>query len=349
MRRQKKRQIRGVWTFLALLLFVGAVSFLSGAARADLGPSGSGNAKPYKPFLTQSQTSFDLKAGVRRDHLDWNIASDVTGKETPNVLSELTWDDVKLMEIEGRIRHFEPTDSKIFRGGVLLEGRMTGGVTLSGDNQDSDYDGDNRTQEFSRSNNDVGDGHAFGFAAAVGYRFNIAQRYRPTSHSFLTVTPLLGYGWDTQTYKMTNGVQTIPALGAFDGLNSRYTTRWYGPFAGAEVNLEHNNHTLTLRGECQKLTYSADADWNLRDDFMHDPSYKHEADGNGTKLGVAYSYALSKNYDVTLDYNYLKRGAKNGTDTVYFSDGSTGQTRLNEVNNDSQALRLGMTYRYGGK
>lgn len=335
--------------FLSFLLFAGAVIFGPVSARADLDRARTGNARPYKPFLTQSQTSFDLKGGVRRDHLDWNIASDPTGTDTPNILSELTWDDVDVMEIEGRVRHFEPVDSRIFRGGVMLEGRLTSGATLSGDNQDSDYNGNDRTQEFSRSNNDAGDGHAFGASASIGYRLNLAERVRPTSYTFLTVTPLVGYSWDSQTYKMTNGFQTIPPLGSFAGLNSRYEARWYGPFVGVEASLEHNSHMLTIRGERQSLNYRGEADWNLRDDFMHDPSYTHSADGNGTRLGVGYSYAMSKNYDLTLDYNYLKRDAKDGVDTTYFVDGTVAQTRLNEVNNDSQALRVGVTYSYGRK
>lgn len=341
-----RMRIRG---FLLLFLIVGGLASGSGPAYADPDRARTGNARPYKPFLTQSQTAWDMKAGVRRDHLDWNIASDITGTQTPNVLSELTWDNIDVMEFEGRVRHFEPVDSKILRGGVMLEGRMTGGVTLSGDNQDSDYDGNDRTQEFSRSNNDSSDGQSFGLSAAVGYRLNIAERVRPTSHTFLTVTPLVGYSWDRQLYKMRNGVQTIPPDGAFDGLDSRYESRWYGPFVGVEASLEHNSHMLTVRGERQSLDYKGEADWNLRSDFMHDPSYKHRADGNGTKLGVEYSYAMGKSYDLTLDYNYLKREARNGDDITYFADGTTGRTRLNAVNNDSQALRLGLTYRYGGK
>ena len=41
------------------------------------------------------------------------------------------------------------------------------GFTMSGDNQDSDYAGDNRTLEFSRSNNDAGEGYTASAAAAL--------------------------------------------------------------------------------------------------------------------------------------------------------------------------------------
>ena len=37
--------------------------------------------------------------GYRADDLDWNIAGDINGNN-PNVLSELTWDDVKSYQVK---------------------------------------------------------------------------------------------------------------------------------------------------------------------------------------------------------------------------------------------------------
>ena len=39
-----------------------------------------------------------LSAGYRVDALDWNIAADFFGT-TPNILSELTWDDLQIFEV----------------------------------------------------------------------------------------------------------------------------------------------------------------------------------------------------------------------------------------------------------
>ena len=40
------------------------------------------------------ETEFIMTGGYRKDNLDWNIAGDTTGNH-PNILSELTWDDVE--------------------------------------------------------------------------------------------------------------------------------------------------------------------------------------------------------------------------------------------------------------
>jgi hypothetical protein len=301
----------------------------------------------YRPHMNHGKTTVDVNAGIRRNQFDWNIASDITGTATPNVLSELTWKDIDVLEVKGHVRHLKPASNRILRGSVMIEGELTAGLTVSGENQDSDWNGDNRTQEFSRSNNASNGGYAFGASAAAGYQFNVAQKIRPQSTTYFTVTPFAGYGWTRQKYEMTNGFQTIPANGAFGGLNSEYIADWYGPFAGIEAQLEHNRHLLTVRGEKHQLSYDAEADWNLRTDFRHDPSYTHTAeDGDGVNLKVGYSYAIDSAYDVTLDYDYVKREAKNGVDTTFFSNGTVLTTRVNEVNDKSQALRLGLKYYY---
>ncbi|MCK5179775.1 MAG: hypothetical protein KAR32_09615, partial [Candidatus Omnitrophica bacterium] len=43
---------------------------------------------------------FRLVIGRRHDDFDWNIASDITGAETPNILSELTWSDLQMTQLK---------------------------------------------------------------------------------------------------------------------------------------------------------------------------------------------------------------------------------------------------------
>ena len=89
---------------------------------------------------------WDFSAAYRVDSLDWNIASDPSGTLTPNILSELTWSDLKIIDLKVEF---------VNRGGdnSYARGYFAYGIIMEGDNQDSDYNGDNRTLEFSRSNN----------------------------------------------------------------------------------------------------------------------------------------------------------------------------------------------------
>ena len=95
------------------------------------------------------EKDFTLSAGYRKDDLDWNIAGDING-DNPNVLSELTWEDVESYQVklQGAI---------VWPNRIAMRGYVNYGWIFDGDNQDSDYLGDNRTFEFSRSNNNTDD------------------------------------------------------------------------------------------------------------------------------------------------------------------------------------------------
>ena len=45
------------------------------------------------------ETEFVFTGGYRRDDLDWNIAGDSNGNN-PNILSELTWDDIESYQVK---------------------------------------------------------------------------------------------------------------------------------------------------------------------------------------------------------------------------------------------------------
>jgi hypothetical protein len=84
-----------------------------------------------------------LEAGLaaRRDDLRWNIAD---GDGMPDVLSELTWREQKSLVLNARGEAEWPS-------GWLLAAEVGAGTLLKGEIQDSDYDGDGRAQEWSRT------------------------------------------------------------------------------------------------------------------------------------------------------------------------------------------------------
>lgn len=308
----------------------------------------------YNPFITEQvpKTYVSVDTGVRVNDFDWNIAADPTGTLVPNILSELTWSDITLFEVKGGVMHFQPVDIANFRGGFQVEGSLTYGEVLDGKNQDSDYLGNNRTLEFSRSNNSSDSGYAFSGEALIGYKMFLASgRTRlpgygsgvDTTPISLRLMPLAGYGYHKQQYEMTDGVQTIPPVGAFDGLSSEYTAEWMGPFVGLETEfLLDDNQMFSVRGKYHKLDYDAEAVWNLRDNFQQSPSYKQDAnDGLGLSLDAKYVYAFNPHSSVTLGLGFNKRNVEDGTDTIFFTDGSVGKTRLNEVNDKSTTAHVG--------
>ena len=308
-------------------------------------PGARGKAR-HQPFLTRDRTTFSLTSGVRQDDLRWNVSADEDINVTPNILSELTWENVQYLETEAKVKHISPTNSRTFRGGWQMEGNLRGGLGISGRVQDSDYAGNNRTGEFSRATADSDTGYTLGGQAAAGYRFNVAQRVKNGNYTFITLAPLVGYGVDHAQFKL-EGIQVEPPpVGDPIVLDSDFNPTWYGPFIGMEAEWEHNNHMLTLRGEYHDLSYFADATWDLREDFMKDPSFEQEAEGTGQKIALQYSYAADSKYEFTIDVSHMQREMEGvGTDTIYFSNGNIlTQKRLREVDHTTQAIRFGLTY-----
>ncbi|MEJ2167177.1 MAG: hypothetical protein P8X90_16740 [Desulfobacterales bacterium] len=293
-----------------------------------------------------------FSAGYRRDDLDWNIAGDAGGNN-PNVLSELTWNDLQSFQVK-------------FQGGLVipniiaLRGYADYAWILDGENQDSDYLGDNRTYEFSRSNNNADDGNMWDASMGIGYPF------RWGGSVISTITPLVGYSHHEQNLKMTDGHQTIsvpvvtptltvtpPPVGPFSGLDNSYNTEWEGPWLGidltfraAEIKSFAHRLATYFSYEYHWADYHAEANWNLREVFQHPKSFEHDADGTGWIVGTGFNFILQRHISLNFNFEYQNWSTDDGTDKTFYADGTTSKTRLNEVNWSSYALGLGLEVRF---
>ena len=288
---------------------------------------GEGSSR-FKGFLDESVA---LGAGYRVDKFSWNIAGNSSGTN-PDVLSELTWKDLGIFDMRAAYR-------SDLNYGFRFRGSVGYGVILRGKNQDSDYNGNGRTQEFSRSSNRADSGSVWDTSAGLGYKLT-----RSFAGGTIEVIPMAGYAIYQQNLRITAGTQTIPAAGPISGLNSSYTARWFGPWAGAEA--AYKSGRLTFKGgfEYHSIGYSATADWNLRTDLQHPNSFDHSANGYGVVANGGADYALSNAWSVDGNVNMHKFRASNGVDTTYFADGTFASTKLNEVRWDSAGIMAGLKY-----
>ncbi len=279
----------------------------------------------------------EFGVGHRVDNLRWDIAGN-TGGTNPNILSELKWQDLQITE-------FRLKAEKNIRP-VYLKGSFGYGAVYNGANQDSDFNGDNRTLEFSRSNNRSDSGSVWDASLGLGYRSSYL-----ISPDGSGVTPLLGYSFHKQNLKITDGFQTIatpgrtPPLGPFPGLDSSYESLWQGPWAGAD--LAYKIGVLTLLGSIEyhfAASYKADANWNLRPDFNHPISFEHSAIGTGLKGSVGADYSINNQLSLKGYFDMERWKTGSGTDMTFFADGTSAVTRLNEVVWDSYSIMLGIKY-----
>ncbi len=270
-----------------------------------------------------SGLSFDY----RIDNLQWNIAGNIYGSN-PNILSELTWTNLNIYQFNG----FFKTN---LENGWFLYGNLKYGIITSGQNQDSDYYGYNRTNEYSRSNNDTNDGNTLDLSGVLG--FYLIQK--PT----LIIASALGYSCNQQNLVMTNGYQTIPNTGTFLGLHSTYETEWSGPWVG--INLEKSissEFRLYNAIEYHQMDYNAKANWNLRTDLQHPVSFKHIANGEGYTLSVGIDYLCKNHTAIRFKVDYLDWKTDPGVAKYYHSNNSLGYTQLNEVKWDSTTFSIAM-------
>src|SRR4030065_2495 len=176
---------------------------------------------------TDIPVTLAVSAGQRKDDLGWSIAGNGV-----NVLSELKWENMAIAQLQAAAEFHLKND-------LRLRARLGYGVIDSGNNQDSDYDGNNRTLEYSRSNNKAG-GDVLD--ASIGFGKRLRMRDLSAGRSFY-VTPFVGLSMHRQNLTMTDGVQTIssastPPLGPLPGLASSYDAQWMGPWLGAEALVE---------------------------------------------------------------------------------------------------------------
>ncbi|WAK03275.1 outer membrane beta-barrel protein [Methylobacter sp. YRD-M1] len=301
------------------------------------GPAVAENYQEPEHYNDSPEFQFDyyIEGGYRQDDLDWTIAAP---SGSPDVLSELQWKDVESAMVETGI-------DITYADHWHAEGKFAFGQTVDGRNQDSDYGQDNRQGEFSRSNNVADDGATIEVSGALGYHFDIgSKKFAPR----LRLTPKIGYAFHTQQFNTTNGFQTIPALGHFGGLDSTYDATFFGPWGGLGSQLFLTDR-LSLQGsvEYHWVDYEGTGNWNLREDFQHPKSFKHEAEGEGIVASAGGRYRINPAWTISLSADYQKWKANNkGIDTVFFSDGTVGETRFNGVNWDSYGFNLGMAYRF---
>lgn len=280
--------------------------------------------------LENADKEFQVSWGYRTGDLDWNIAGT---NNIPNILSELTWSDLEIYQ-------FNLNGSISFENHIYLKTQYSLGVVADGKNQDSDYANNNRTAEFSRSNNDVTGNNIYDIGLGLGYEFDLTNSQGTFPIQFV---PLFGYSYQVMNFNIVNGFQTIPATGSFSGLNSTYRSEWSGWWAGFELRVKPiQNWELMFGYDIHKADYNAEADWNLRTDLDHPVSFENNADANGVKWNVTVDYQLNEQWFLRLMMDHQKWHSKRGTNKINFVGGNSSYAVLNEVNWESDSYNLGL-------
>jgi hypothetical protein len=278
---------------------------------------------------------FNLSSGYRLGGLHWSIA-EVGG--TPNVRSELIWSKLQILQIEG--------EGNLNIERFTIRAALGFGLVLAGDVQDSDYNSDDRTDEFSRSYSDARGGYLLHALTGLGYRceFEAAP---------ITLLPMIGIAFHRQAMVMSEGVQVISIppwslrpLGPIADLDSSYTTNWLNIWVGLDVVYRVASRVnVGAAVSVHPSLYYALADWNLRTDYAHPVSFVHRALGLGLCAELSVDIELSRRLLLEgrcgLDYWF----GGPGVEETYSAAGYSVETRLNEVVWSSAQFFLGTVLR----
>lgn len=219
----------------------------------------------------------EVGAGYRQDYLNWNIDGGASG---PNILSELKWKDLQMINYYGQLRLTLPIISFI---------RVTGnyGTVFSGKNTDWDYHGDNRTDPFGYAVSNAGKGEAFEISGAWGRAFS---GLIPGT----TIIPLVGYSLQEQHLRFYDGLQVFyydTENSLMPDLASNYRAKWYTPFVGLDLIITPSDRfELYTTAEWHTGTYRGTGFWNLRTDFLSELRHHAYLDGVVLRLQANYKW-----------------------------------------------------------
>ncbi len=275
---------------------------------------------------------------LSKSELVWSIAAGPSAAYTPNILSELTYSELKS---EGFGLQFSYLKKLNDNWAFYIEGDYSDSSITSGESQDSDYQSDNRGDEFSRSYAEIKDDLIKKEMFSVG----IKTRWFDKQGHYLTF--LFGHQQHNVDITVTNGVQAIPVEmngTPLVGLNSTYDSEFSSWYYGLSTEHVFKWGTIGLRYEIHDIDFIAQADWNLRPDFQHPKSFEHTGKGDGNTLVLGYTYTFNLSWDAYFNVIHREYEINDGYDQTFFSDGGSYITTLNKLEYKIESYQLGFRY-----
>jgi hypothetical protein len=274
--------------------------------------------------------------------LTWNIASEPSGRFTPNILSELSYRNMHATGIGTTLARLYPLNDDV---ALYADVHFSRASIHAGISQDSDYSANDRQGEFSRSYADINndDNHTDGFN--LGFK----MRWLDRQHDFLNF--FIGRQQQDMNITTTNGMiafsDDFPTGFALDDLNSTYNSRFDAWSLGIGSEHQLTWGVISLRYDYDDTNFDAKANWNLREDFAHPVSFTHNGQGHGQRFQIGYSYPLTAHLRLHAHWQHSQYAIRNGYDQIFYIVGSETLayvTRLNAVDYRSRQFQLGMEY-----
>ncbi len=258
----------------------------------------------------------------------WNIAGDAGGGN-PNVFSEYKWQSLQIIGLRGEFGHV--TDAG-------WTWRLAGsyGRIISGNNEQAEYLGDNRTQQSFLAKGRSDDGQSAELEVAVGRHF-----YDEDS----AVTPEIGLMTSHQRLLIYDSYQLLPTASPIEDLHSNYRSHWTGLIVGAKARWQMVEN-LAFDADARGLigVYQSAGDLDKRVDLAHPNSFSQHAQFIGWRLHGQVSMLWSDGVEVACGGGAEARYLGPGSDRLHYAEGGGYDSHFN--GGRWQAYTLDLTLRY---
>lgn len=278
--------------------------------------------------------------GYRYDIFQWSIPDGTSS--TDKKLSELTWKN-HLSETGIKVENIPEENQLNFLGQFKY-----GHILNRSKNQDSDW---NNIGEFSRSFSSV-KGNTFDLSGAVGFSQNISP---------ILITYYMGI--DYSKYRMKNyglyysinrfhdqNINNIDELGLThprSQLVASYKFSNYAPWLGASINYSFNEEFSIIPTVKLYLFYLyGQADWVLRNDLKHNPSFTHKALGIGASFDTELLYRYNNKLDFRMNIGIKKFNMTQGREKIFFADNTNYSRDLKKLSLFSSCISAGIRYKF---
>jgi hypothetical protein len=254
--------------------------------------------------------------------LTWSIAGNSQG-QSPNILSELDFKSVASLGyfLEGR---YSPLRNFYF---ILYYQHNS---VFSGKGSDVDYQGDNRTNS----------------TYQLSFSSNRGQLDMIRTGINTTLLKRNAINFTAGIYYRSN-IQEFYILSAEDpDLESIYKMKMKGMelTVDADIDLGRNVSAL-LSFSCGYINYRGEANWNLREIFMHPLSFLQTSKGISTGGEVRFDYRISPLFSLTIGGTYSRIKIFKGTDTSYLITDTEVSTQFNGAKNNNYGSTVGIIVR----
>lgn len=278
-----------------------------------------------------------LFTSYRYDIFQWSLASPLT---INNKLSELTWKN-RIFETGVKIENAKKDE------GFRYLGQLSYGVILNNSTaQDSDWD---QISEFSRTFSDT-KGHTLDLSGAIGISRKL-RNFLVTYYLGMDYTKyqMKNYGLNYKINRMRYTATTLPLGQTLEKsqLITKYNFNNYMPWLGASTYYPINNKfSIKPMAKLYLFYLSAEADWFLRSDLGHEPSFIHKALGVGGNLATEIIYQHSQNLAIKAHVGIKKLKMWKGIEKLYFHDNTFSVSYIKDLSFTSSYASVGFKYKF---